>query len=63
MTPSSRPEFTIRENPDGSLDVICLRCFLTAGTASAVLDLYHVERAHQCDPSLLIDLTNHCATC
>jgi hypothetical protein len=60
---SPYPGIAIRENSDGSLDMICLRCFLTAGTARGVSDLYHVERAHQCDPSLLVDLTNHCATC
>jgi hypothetical protein len=53
MTSSPHPGFAIRENSDGSLDAICLTCFVTAGTAINESELPTIERNHQCDPVLL----------
>jgi hypothetical protein len=53
MTPSSHPEFTIRENPDGSLDAICLKCYATAGTTMIESSLSEIEQTHKCDPALI----------
>jgi hypothetical protein len=53
MTPSSHPEFAVRENPDGSLDVICLKCYLTAGTTMIESSLPEIEQTHECDSALL----------
>jgi len=50
MTTFSEPGFAIRRNSDGSLDAICLKCFVTAGTTKSELELTTVEQAHQCDP-------------
>ena len=53
---SSHSAFTTRQNPDGSLDVICLHCFLTAGTTKNKSELLAIERRHQCDPHVLLML-------
>ena len=54
MISSPSPGFAIRQNPDGSLDAICLTCFVTAGTAMSESELPAIERNHQCDPVLLM---------
>jgi hypothetical protein len=51
---SSHSAFTTRQNPDGSFDLICLHCFLTAGTTKNKSELLAIERRHQCDPFLLL---------
>jgi hypothetical protein len=55
MTSSHHPGFEIRRNADGSLDAICLTCFVTAGTAMSESELPTIERAHQCDIYLLAE--------
>jgi hypothetical protein len=40
--------FAYRRNLDGSVDSICLRCYLTAATARNDADLHERETAHQC---------------
>ena len=47
--PSPHEGFGIRENSDGSFDVICLHCFATAGTTKNESELLAIEQAHQCD--------------
>ena len=54
MTSESDSKFAIRHNSDGSLDAICLQCFATAGTAINESELPAIERAHECDPRLLL---------
>jgi hypothetical protein len=41
-------EFRYRNNPDGTWDSICLRCFLTVGTAPSIEELAQIEKAHDC---------------
>lgn len=38
-----------RHNSDGTIDSICLHCFLTAGSANAIEDLTGIEAQHRCD--------------
>jgi hypothetical protein len=56
MTPSVSAKFAIRHNRDGSLDAICLKCFVTAGTTMNQSGLTAIERTHECDPNLLVRL-------
>ena len=46
--PLSRGGFAYRQNADGTIDSICLRCFLTAGKALKVAVLHEIERQHDC---------------
>jgi hypothetical protein len=49
-------QFYYRENANGTMDSICLRCYLTAATAESEADLHEREAAHQCpdkEPSLI----------
>ncbi len=41
-------EFHYRRNADGTWDSICLRCFLTIGTAARIEELADLEAAHSC---------------
>jgi hypothetical protein len=41
--------FHHRLNTDGTIDSICLRCFLTAAKADIGSDLQELEAAHRCD--------------
>ena len=42
-------KFYHRVNTDGTIDSICLRCFLTAARGDIGSDLHELEAAHQCD--------------
>ena len=42
-------KFYHRVNTDGTIDSICLSCFLTAARADIGSDLQGLEAAHQCD--------------
>lgn len=46
----NRPLFVRRLNPDGSIDSVCRKCFMTAATAMRESDLQRSEREHICDP-------------
>lgn len=46
--PLPQPEFQYRNNGDGTWDSICLRCFLTVGTALSIEELADMEQAHNC---------------
>jgi hypothetical protein len=51
-------QFHRRQNADGTIDSICLRCFLTAASAENETDLHKRETAHQCadkESFMLID--------
>ena len=41
-------QFSYRQNKDNSIDSICLRCYLTAGTADSEAELHELEGAHEC---------------
>jgi hypothetical protein len=43
--------FAYRTNADGSIDSICLDCFLTAGSAQWLPDLKEIEKDHDCKQS------------
>jgi hypothetical protein len=45
------PSFPHRQNPDGSFDSICLRCFATVATAMDVGKLRSYDKLHVCDPA------------
>jgi hypothetical protein len=53
---SAHSAFTTRQNLDGSFDLICLHCFLTAGNTKNKSELLAIERTHQCDPILRLML-------
>ncbi|MGD0798624.1 MAG: hypothetical protein ABR910_12965 [Acidobacteriaceae bacterium] len=38
-----------RQNPDGSIDSICLRCFATVATAMDVGKLHSYDKVHVCN--------------
>jgi len=38
-----------RTNPDGTIDSICPRCYITVGTSSWESELERMEAAHVCD--------------
>jgi hypothetical protein len=41
-------KFYHRLNADGTIDSICLRCFLTAVKAEIGADIQELEAAHEC---------------
>lgn len=41
--------YTHRQNPDGTTDSVCRKCFATVVTASRQVDLDHAEHSHCCD--------------
>ena len=43
--------FVLRENPDLTIDLICLRCFMTVASVNAESDLSALELSHHCDPA------------
>ena len=50
MTPTSPFEpFPHRQNPDGSFDSICPKCFRTVATRQNEADLAQAERDHVCE--------------
>jgi hypothetical protein len=67
MTPVAKlvpvQAFFFHQNRDGSFDAICTKCLSTVGTAFRRSKLLAIERAHKCEPSLLVDITHHCWTC
>lgn len=48
MTDREFRRFVRRHNQDGTVDSICLRCFLTIGTAHDQSALQEFETTHQC---------------
>jgi len=50
---AANAHFPHRNNPDGTIDAICPRCYVTIGTASCEPDLSRMESAHVCDPVVL----------
>jgi hypothetical protein len=46
-------KFAHRFNPDGTVDSICPRCFVTVDSAARELDLVVNEEQHICDPFLV----------
>jgi hypothetical protein len=48
METASKVAFKHRNNPDGSWDSICLKCYLTVETAMQEDDLEETERRHDC---------------
>ena len=40
--------FAYRRNRDGSIDSICLTCYLTAATAHNEAELHEQEKFHDC---------------
>ena len=51
-TPSNS-RFAHRLNPDGTVDSICLECFVTVAKSPWEAGLENAERIHTCDPWLL----------
>jgi hypothetical protein len=41
-------QYHYRENADGTIDSICLRCYLSAGSARNETVLHALETAHRC---------------
>jgi hypothetical protein len=46
--PAKERQFIYRQNPDGSIDAICLKCIRTAATAKQQWKLEQDEREHIC---------------
>ena len=53
MPSSKHLRFPHRFNPDGTVDSICPRCFVTVDSAAKELDLVVHEEQHICDPFLV----------
>jgi hypothetical protein len=53
IRPSDKPRFARRHNEDGTIDLICLHCFLTVGSSSDVTELSKYEQSHACEVDLL----------
>jgi len=53
MPSSEQLKFAHRFIPDGTVDSICPRCFVTVGSASNETDLVPKEEHHVCDPFLV----------
>jgi hypothetical protein len=49
MEISSPATFKHRNNPDGSWDSICAKCFLTVHSAAKEDDLPKSEQSHNCE--------------
>jgi hypothetical protein len=49
MANDPRKFYPHRQNPDGSIDSICLRCFATVASAMDVSELHSYDKAHVCD--------------
>jgi hypothetical protein len=47
------PSYLHKANRDGSFDAICLRCFMTAGSAPTIANLGQAEVQHVCDSAVL----------
>jgi hypothetical protein len=59
MNGTNSSQFHHRLKADGMIDSICLRCYLTAGSAENEADLRELEAAHQCpdrEPSILTEI-------
>jgi hypothetical protein len=50
MAECSKASFARRHNEDGTVDSICLHCFLTTGHAKEESDLQEAEDGHVCAP-------------
>jgi hypothetical protein len=50
MNPAHYPH---RTNPDGTIDAICPRCYVTIGTSIWESELEQMEAAHVCDAGRL----------
>lgn len=48
MIVTANSSFPRRHNPDGSIESICARCFLTIHKAHDASILEHAERQHRC---------------
>ncbi|MGB6692249.1 MAG: hypothetical protein WBE76_30770 [Terracidiphilus sp.] len=53
MPSSEQLKFAHRFIPDGTVDSICPRCFVTVGPAANETDLVPKEEQHVCDPFLV----------
>ena len=53
MPSSKQLEFVHRFTPDGTVDSICPRCFVTVAFATKEADLVPKEEQHVCDPFLV----------
>ena len=46
-------QYPHRLNPDGVVDSICPRCYVTVGSSTSENNLANLEAKHVCDPALL----------
>ena len=49
MASAERPTFTRRSNPDGTVDLICGKCYMTIATSKWSVELDRAEKTHVCD--------------
>ena len=49
-SPTSGQQFCLRLNRDGTLDSICLKCFLTVSHGKSEADCAQLEKNHVCNP-------------
>lgn len=59
MPPPAGPSFAHRNNPDGTTDSICRRCFVTVSNSIWEAELERAERDHICDPATLRQWRNY----
>jgi uroporphyrinogen-III synthase len=53
------PSHLHKSNRDGTFDAICLRCFMTIGSAPSIANLGPAENQHVCDPIVMSRRANH----
>jgi len=47
--------FIHRNNPDSTIDSICLNCFMTVGTAKSESELHWRELNHNCERAVELE--------
>ncbi len=53
MASADRPTFARRSNPDGTVDLICGKCYVTIATSKWSVELDRAEKTHVCDARAL----------
>ena len=53
MDPVTRPVFAHRQNKEGTVDSICMKCFATVALSLREAEIEQREQGHRCDPEAL----------
>ena len=53
MDPVRHPVFAHRQNKEGTVDSICMKCFATVALSLREAEVEQREHGHRCDPEAL----------